>query len=299
MLLTKTPLGLLIRAVMQNRNMASCMGVRTGRVNMLTFAFGSGLAGLGGRIPFPDRQRRPQHGPGPHCECFHDRGRGRRGQHRGHGLFRDWCGHGRPGPATSHRIARDRKNRHARFDHPVFAMETRRIIRHSLPKPGLNHATYRNQARSVERSCRCVRHDHCACRGLNATPPGQFPARQQFHDQSLRQISLLRGCWRSAWICSGVTPGLLSLGQALFFTLGGYMMGMYLMRMIGDLGQYHKPIPDFLIFLGWSTLPTFWKPFSSFPFALLMVLLLPGTPRARLWLSWRFAPASAAFIFRS
>jgi urea transport system permease protein len=48
LLLTKTPLGLLIRAVMQNRSMASCMGVRTTRVNMLTFAFGSGLAGLAG-----------------------------------------------------------------------------------------------------------------------------------------------------------------------------------------------------------------------------------------------------------
>jgi len=70
--------------------------------------------------------------------------------------------------------------------------------------------------------------------------------------------------------------GLLSLGQALFFTLGGYMMGMYLMRLIGDLGQYHKPIPDFLVFLGWSTLPAFWKPFDSFPFAMLMAMLLPG-----------------------
>jgi urea transport system permease protein len=70
--------------------------------------------------------------------------------------------------------------------------------------------------------------------------------------------------------------GLLSLGQALFFTLGGYMMGMHLMRMIGSLGQYHQPIPDFLVFLGWSTLPTFWKPFSSFPFALMMAFLLPG-----------------------
>jgi urea transport system permease protein len=70
--------------------------------------------------------------------------------------------------------------------------------------------------------------------------------------------------------------GMLSLGQALFFTLGGYMMGMYLMRMIGNLGQYHKPIPDFLVFLGWSTLPTFWKPFSNFLFAMLMAFLLPG-----------------------
>lgn len=70
--------------------------------------------------------------------------------------------------------------------------------------------------------------------------------------------------------------GLLSLGQALFFTLGGYMHGMYLMRMIGDLGQYKKPIPDFLVFLGWERLPAFWEPFASFPFALTMVFLIPG-----------------------
>jgi len=70
--------------------------------------------------------------------------------------------------------------------------------------------------------------------------------------------------------------GLLSLGQALFFALGGYMHGMYLMRMIGDLGQHKKPIPDFLVFLGWTELPAFWVPFSSFPFAFAMVLLVPG-----------------------
>jgi len=50
--------------------------------------------------------------------------------------------------------------------------------------------------------------------------------------------------------------GLLSLGQCLYFALGGYMMGMYLMRMIGSLGQYHMPIPDFLVFLGWTRLPS-------------------------------------------
>jgi urea transport system permease protein len=70
--------------------------------------------------------------------------------------------------------------------------------------------------------------------------------------------------------------GLLSLGQALFFALGGYMIGMYLMRMIGDLGQYHQPIPDFLVFLGWHNLPWFWRPFDRFFFALAMVFLLPG-----------------------
>jgi urea transport system permease protein len=70
--------------------------------------------------------------------------------------------------------------------------------------------------------------------------------------------------------------GLLSLGQALFFSLGGYMHGMYLMRMIGELGQYKKPIPDFLVFLGWTKLPAFWEPFSNFGFAMLMVVIVPG-----------------------
>ncbi len=76
--------------------------------------------------------------------------------------------------------------------------------------------------------------------------------------------------------------GLLSLGQALFFSLGGYMIGMHLMRMIGALGQYRQPIPDFLVFLGWTELPAFWRPFDSFPFALAMMLILPG------FLAWIF-----------
>src|SRR5580700_5564325 len=70
--------------------------------------------------------------------------------------------------------------------------------------------------------------------------------------------------------------GLLSLGQALFFSLGGYMLGMYLMLMIGKLGQYHSDLPDFMVFLGHTFLPSFWRPFHSFGFALGMVFLLPG-----------------------
>ena len=70
--------------------------------------------------------------------------------------------------------------------------------------------------------------------------------------------------------------GLLSLGQALFFSLGGYALGMHLMLMIGKLGQYKSDLPDFLVFLGHTQLPTFWKPFYSFPFTVAMVLLIPG-----------------------
>jgi len=70
--------------------------------------------------------------------------------------------------------------------------------------------------------------------------------------------------------------GLLSLGQSLFFALGGYMLGMHLMLMIGKLGQYKSDLPDFLVFLGHTFLPAFWRPFSSFAFAALMVLAVPA-----------------------
>lgn len=82
--------------------------------------------------------------------------------------------------------------------------------------------------------------------------------------------------------------GLLSLGQALFFSLGGYMIGMHLMLMIGELGVYAQAgknpngLPDFMVFLGHTFLPSFWRPFYSFGFALLMVFLLPGL------ISWIF-----------
>jgi len=76
--------------------------------------------------------------------------------------------------------------------------------------------------------------------------------------------------------------GLLSLGQALFFSLGGYMFGMYLMLLIGPLGSYAKAgqnpagLPDFMVFLGHTFLPPFWRPFHSFSFAVMMVFVLPG-----------------------
>ncbi|MEL7313267.1 MAG: urea ABC transporter permease subunit UrtC, partial [Pseudomonadota bacterium] len=71
--------------------------------------------------------------------------------------------------------------------------------------------------------------------------------------------------------------GILSLGHGAFFGLGGYAMGMYLMRQIGDRGVYANPdLPDFMVFLDWESLPWFWWGFDAFPFALLMVLLVPA-----------------------
>ncbi len=71
--------------------------------------------------------------------------------------------------------------------------------------------------------------------------------------------------------------GILSLGHGAFFALGGYAMGMYLMRQIGPRGVYaHPTLPDFMVFLNWRELPWFWHGFDWLPFAAVMVLLVPG-----------------------
>ncbi len=71
--------------------------------------------------------------------------------------------------------------------------------------------------------------------------------------------------------------GILSLGHGVFFALGGYCMGMYLMRQIGTRGVYGNPdLPDFMVFLNWNELPWYWYGFEHFPFALLMMMLVPG-----------------------
>lgn len=71
--------------------------------------------------------------------------------------------------------------------------------------------------------------------------------------------------------------GILSLGHGAFFALGGYVMGMYLMRQIGDRGVYgHPELPDFMVFLNWDALPWYWLGSDSFLFTALMVMAVPG-----------------------
>ena len=71
--------------------------------------------------------------------------------------------------------------------------------------------------------------------------------------------------------------GILSLGHGVFFAIGGYTMGMYLMRNIGKEGVYKNELPDFMVFLDWNELPWYWYGFDSFPFACLVILILPGS----------------------
>jgi|SRR5579883_289914 len=71
--------------------------------------------------------------------------------------------------------------------------------------------------------------------------------------------------------------GILSLGHGAFFALGGYCLGMHLMRQIGARGVYANPeLPDFMVFLNWKELPWYWHGFDNFGFAALMVIFVPG-----------------------
>ena len=70
--------------------------------------------------------------------------------------------------------------------------------------------------------------------------------------------------------------GILSLGHGVFFALGGYAMGMYLMRQIGSDGQYRLPMPDFMVFLNWKEFPWTWGVSDSFIAQMLLVVLVPG-----------------------
>ena len=125
----------------------------------------------------------------------------------------------------------------------------------------------RHPGRGGDRSCRC----------LNLLLPPTSP----FHVPT-STVALL-----GKYLCYALLAlsldlvwgycGILSLGHGAFFALGGYAMGMYLMRQIGTRGVYANPIlPDFMVFLNWKELPWFWYGFDWFPFAALMVLLVPG-----------------------
>jgi len=70
--------------------------------------------------------------------------------------------------------------------------------------------------------------------------------------------------------------GILSLGHGIFFALGGYAMGMYLMRAIGHDGVYHSDLPDFMVFLNWKAYPWYWHSTNHFLYALLLIIVVPG-----------------------
>ena len=106
------------------------------------------------------------------------------------------------------------------------------------------------------------------------------PADSAFHvsDYAVQLVAKIM-CYAIAALAMDLIwgyTGILSLGHGVFFALGGYCMGMYLMRQIGSDGQYRLPMPDFMVFLNWKEFPWHWAASDSFFAQMLLVILVPG-----------------------
>jgi urea transport system permease protein len=108
-----------------------------------------------------------------------------------------------------------------------------------------------------------------------AVPAGSLFHLGDFYVSLLGKILCYAICALAMDLVWGYT-GILSLGHGLFFALGGYGMGMYLMRQIGTDGQYRSALPDFMVFLNWKELPWHWALSDSFVAQMLLVVLVPG-----------------------
>ena len=108
-----------------------------------------------------------------------------------------------------------------------------------------------------------------------AVPPGSALHLSDFYVSLLGKILCFAICALAIDLIWGYT-GILSLGHGLFFALGGYGMGMYLMRQIGRDGQYRMDMPDFMVFLNWKEFPWHWALSDSFVAQMLLVVLVPG-----------------------
>ena len=106
-------------------------------------------------------------------------------------------------------------------------------------------------------------------------PPGSLLHLSDFYVSLLGKILCYAICALAMDLIWGYT-GILSLGHGLFFALGGYAMGMYLMRQIGSDGQYKSHMPDFMVFLNWKEFPWHWGFSDSFAGQMLLVVLVPG-----------------------
>ena len=112
---------------------------------------------------------------------------------------------------------------------------------------------------------------------LNQVVPASSPLHLSAYGLTLIGKYLCYGMLALAVDLSWGYCGILSLGHAAFFSLGGYAMGMYLMRQIGPRGVYGNPVlPDFMVFLNWKSLPWFWYGFDHFLIALVMIGLAPA-----------------------
>ena len=274
-------LGLQVRAVTQNRAMAACMGVRTSRVDMWTFGLGSGIAGLGGVALSQLGNVGPELGQSYILDSFMVVVLGGVGRIAGtvaaalglgvvQKLLEPMSG------AVLGKIAvlvfiilfiqRRPQGMFAlkgpggglNLRHPLLASVT---DLHSPPRLDRVCVAALLVRAAAHRQRRCPAARRCTCPTTWCRCSGKFLC-----------FAIVALAMDLIWGYAGI----LSLGHGLFFALGGYAMGMYLMRSIAGEGVYRSELPDFMVFLDWKELPWYWYGFSELPLRPGDGLLVPG-----------------------
>ena len=274
LVLRATPFGLQMRAVTQNRRMAAAMGISTARIDMLAFGLGSGVAGIAGVALSQIDNVSPNLGQGYIIDSFMVVVFGGVGNLWGtafgalllglaNKLLEPLIG------AVQGQIVllifiilfiQRRPRGLFALEGPGGGSMSARLDRLGLVFVAILVA--RGDPRAV--CCRWRRRRNSAF----YLPPYVVQLLGKYLCYAILAVAL-----DLVWGYCGI----LSLGHGAFFALGGYAMGMYLMRQIGTRGVYANPIlPDFMVFLNWKELPVAWWGFNWFPYAMLMVVLVPG-----------------------
>eukprot|EP01034_Spumella_vulgaris_P001958 gene1958-2558_t len=258
-LISKTRLGLFVRGVTQNRPIASCMGVNTARIDTYAFALGSGIAGLAGCALSQVGNVGPDLGQGYIVDSFMVVVLGGVGQLAGtvyaalglgvlNKFLEGWAG-------------------------AVLAKIAVLVMMNSLALPSKPVVLTRTGWTAFVIALLVV----CALAPLLNLV---VPESSVFHmsDYAVALVGKIM-CYAIAALAMDLIwgyTGILSLGHGLFFALGGYAMGMYLMRQIGRDGNYKSDLPDFMVFLDWKELPWHWAFSDSFVATLFLIVAVPG-----------------------
>ena len=292
-----------MRAVTQNRRMAASMGIRTPWIDAFTFALGSGIAGIAGVALSQIDNVSPNLGQGYIIDSFMVVVFGGVGNlwgtlvgaldaRRREQVPRALCRRGA------------RQDPRPRLHHPLHPEAPARPVRAQGPGGGIL-MTHARCSAALDRSAR--RRSSSILLVIAALVPALhllLPAGHPLHVPTYA-VALF-----GKYLCYALLAvaldlvwgycGILSLGHGAFFALGGYAMGMYLMRQIGSRGVYGHPIlPDFMVFLNWKELPWYWYGFDSFWFAALMVRARAGRCSPSSSAGSPSAAASPASISRS
>ena len=264
-----TPLGLRMRAVTQNRRMAASMGIATPWIDAMTFGLGSGIAGVAGvalsqidNVSLTSARTTSSTASWSWSSAASAISGARCSPHSpSASSTKGW----------SRSPARARQDRRPRSHHPVHPEAPARLV------PGQGTGGGSMTRLSLTLTPVIIIGVAILLAILNlSTPPTSALHVSDF-------VVGLAGkylCYAMLALAVDLVwgfAGILTLGHAAFFALGGYCMGMYLTREIGARGVYaNANLPDFMIFIGWKQIPWYWHGFEWFPFAIVMALIVPA-----------------------